>query len=93
MRTAWCVALVAAALVARGASAPAALAAHGETTFFEAPGALLGVPATYEAARLNQLQSLGVRALRVTLYWRNVAPRPNQKRRPSFNQANPASYN
>ena len=41
---------------------------------------------------LKQLQSLGVHALRVVLYWRNVAPNPNHRHRPSFNQANPAAY-
>jgi hypothetical protein len=69
-----------------------ALASHNETVFFEAPGDLLGAPAARQARTLNQLQSLGVHALRVTLYWRNVAPRPNRKHRPSFNQANPAAY-
>ena len=72
--------------------APAALASHGETAFFEAPGDLLGVPADHQAKVLAQLATLGVRALRVTLYWRDVAPHPNHRRRPSFDQANPTAY-
>jgi hypothetical protein len=92
MRKAWVTVVLVLALLGTGALAPSAFASRGETTFFEAPGALLNVPATYQEARLRQLQSLGVRALRVTLYWRNVAPKPNHKRRPSFNQANPAAY-
>jgi len=67
-----------------------ALASHGETVFFESPNALL-TPAT-QAATLGTLQSLGVRAIRVIIYWRDVAPNPNHKRRPNFNQASPAAY-
>jgi hypothetical protein len=68
-----------------------ALASHNETVFFEAPNALL-TQAT-QAATISQLQSLGVHALRVIIYWRDVAPNPNHKRRPNFNQTSPASYN
>ena len=80
------------AALALFASAPAALASHGEPAFFEAPGDLLGVPAAHQARVLAQLASLGVRALRVTLYWRDVAPHPDRRRRPSFDQANPSAY-
>jgi beta-glucosidase/6-phospho-beta-glucosidase/beta-galactosidase len=97
MRKGWLTALLATALLATALLGMAVLgssafASHGQTTFFEAPGALLGVPAAYQAKQLSKLQSLGVRALRVTLYWRDVAPKPNQKHRPNFNQANPAAY-
>ena len=73
-------------------AAPAAFASHGETVFFEAPGELIGVPAGHQARVLAQLGSMGVRALRVTLYWRDVAPYPNHRQRPSFDQANPKAY-
>jgi len=83
--------LTAAALLGAGALAAApALASHDETVFFEAPNALL-TPATREPT-IRQLQSLGVHALRVIVYWRDVAPDPNHGRRPNFNQANPAAY-
>jgi hypothetical protein len=83
--------LTVAALTAAAAfGAAPALASHDETVFFESPHALLA-PAT-QAASLEQLQSLGVHALRVVLYWRDVAPHPDQRRRPAFNQANPAAY-
>jgi hypothetical protein len=83
--------LTAAAALAFGAfGAAPALASHSETVYFEAPSALLS--ATTRVATLNQLQSLGVRALRVIIYWRDVAPNPKHTRRPSFNQANPAAY-
>jgi hypothetical protein len=81
------------ALLGVGAiAAPAALASHSETVFFEAPGSLLDVSAQARTKTLAQLQSLGVRALRIVLYWRNVAPNPNHKRKPAFNQENPAHY-
>ena len=85
--------LTAAALLGAGAiGAAPAFASHSETVFFEAPRDLLGVSATKQAATFKQLESLGVHALRVVLYWRNVAPNPNHRQRPNFNQANPAAY-
>ena len=80
------------AVLALLVAVPAAIASQGETVFFEAPGDLLGVPADHQAKVLAQLASLGVRALRVTLYWRDVAPHPNHRHRPTFNQANPNAY-
>ena len=83
--------LTVAALLGAGVlGATPALASHGEAVFFEAPNALL-TQAT-QAKTIMQLQSLGVHALRVIIYWRDVAPNPNHKQRPSFNQANPAAY-
>jgi hypothetical protein len=90
MRRSTLTALLILALGAGAVGVAPALAAPGETVFFESPHALL-TPAT-QAQSLNQLQSLGVRALRVVLYWRDVAPKPNHQRKPSFNQTNPASY-
>ncbi len=83
----------AAALCASAAfSAPAALASHGETVFFEAPRDLVGVSSTTQARTIAKLQSLGVHALRVVLYWGEVAPDPTHRKRPSFSQTNPAAY-
>ena len=45
------------------------------------------------AKALAQLQSLGVKALRVELYWADVAPGANSTKQPSFEATNPASYN
>ena len=85
--------LCATALLAAGAlAAPAAFASHNETVFFEAPGSLLGVSAPARTKTLTQLQSLGVHALRIVVYWRKVAPKPNHKHKPAFNQQNPARY-
>jgi hypothetical protein len=86
--------LTAVALLGAGAfAAPAALASHNETVFFEAPRDLLGVSASSQAKTLAKLSSLGVHAVRIVLYWGEVAPSPKHKQRPSFNQASPAAYN
>jgi hypothetical protein len=85
--------LTAAVLLGFGAlAAPAALASHSETVFFEAPRDLLGVSGAKQQATLAKLQSLGVHAMRIVLYWGEVAPSPKHKTRPDFNQANPAAY-
>ena len=81
-----------AALWAAGAmAAPPALAAHDQSTFFEAKNTLLN-PATRPRA-LAQMDSLGVRAVRIVLFWRDVAPGANARRKPAFDATNPAAYN
>jgi hypothetical protein len=85
--------LTAAVLLGVGTlGAAPAFASRGETVFFEAPSDLLSVSATTRARTLAKLESLGVHALRIVLYWRDVAPSPRHRRRPSFNQADPAAY-
>jgi hypothetical protein len=73
------------------APASSALASSSQTTFFESPALLLS-PAT-RPATMATLQQLGVRAVRVELSWRNVAPAANSAHRPSFAATDPASYN
>jgi hypothetical protein len=92
MRRAKLIALIiSATLLCAGAlGATPAFASHDEPVFFEAPNALL-TQAT-RAKTITQLQSLGVHALRVIIYWRDVAPSPNRKQRPSFDQASPSAY-
>jgi hypothetical protein len=68
-----------------------ALASHGQATYFEGSNDLLN-PATRTHA-IAQLQYLGVKALRVELYWHEVAPGANNTARPTFDATNPASYN
>ena len=80
-----------ASAIAAGAGAGPALASHNETTYFEGSKELLS-GRTREHA-ISQLQHLGVRALRVELYWVNVAPSPKSASRPRFDATNPASYN
>src|SRR4051812_11970833 len=69
----------------------AAQASTTETTSFEAPGALLD-PATRDAT-LDTIAGTGVTAIRVILYWHNVAPSPNSSRKPAnLNEADSAVY-
>ncbi len=84
--------LAAALTLAVGAAAvPAsALASTGQTTYFEAPTELLS--AKLRPAALNTLQSLGVRALRIVMYWEDVAPSPNSASMPRVDLTNPANY-
>jgi hypothetical protein len=89
MRKLLCALLLCSTLGAAGATP--ALASHGQLTYFEAPKELLN-PRT-RAATMAQLQRLGVRALRVQLYWRTVAPSPNSSQRPNFDATDPVVYN
>jgi hypothetical protein len=83
-------ALLASALAAVAVGAPPALASHNQTVFFEG-GQVLLEPRSREHA-LAQLEHLGVRALRVELYWSHVAPGAGSRKRPSFEATNPAAY-
>src|SRR3954451_18211041 len=41
---------------------------------------------------LNEIDALGAKALRVIVYWNDVAPSPNSSRRPSFDATDPTQY-
>jgi hypothetical protein len=71
-------------------AATPALASHNQIEFFEAGQDLLN-PST-RAAALTQMQTLGVKAIRVELYWANVAPGADEAVRPSFDATDPANY-
>jgi hypothetical protein len=77
-------------LVLGAAGAGQALASHGQVTYFEASTDLLNGSTRPHA--LAQLKALGVKALRVELYWNDVAPSPTSATRPKFEATNPASY-
>ncbi|MEJ7798029.1 MAG: hypothetical protein WKF42_05985 [Solirubrobacteraceae bacterium] len=70
-------------------SAPAS-ASRGQALTFEAPRDLMN-PVTRPAA-LEELESLGVRSLRVILTWSAVAPGADEAQKPSFEPADPAAY-
>jgi Cellulase (glycosyl hydrolase family 5) len=74
---------------AMGVAAPA-LASHSQVTYFEAPEVLLN-PVTRPTA-LQQMQWLGVTALRLELTWGYVAPDADSATKPEFDAKNPASY-
>jgi hypothetical protein len=82
--------LLACTVLAGVAGAGPALASHSQTTYFEASNDLLE-PST-RAHTIEQLRHLGVHALRVELYWEDVAPGANSATKPDFEAANPASY-
>ncbi len=71
-----------------GAVAPAN-ADRTQPLYFDAPE--LRDPAAREGT-LDELQSLGVRAVRVVLYWQDVAPDADRNNRPDVDLGDPASY-
>ncbi len=71
-----------------GAVAPAH-AARSQPLYFDAPE--LRDPAAREAT-LDELQSLGVRAVRIVLYWQDVAPDPARNDVPAVDLTDPAAY-
>ncbi len=87
------ISILACAAAAFGVLSPAtANASHSQALFFEAPRDLLEVTPAARAKALAQLQSLGVKALRIELDWANVAPGAHSSRKPNFQATNPASY-
>jgi hypothetical protein len=82
--------LVISALIVGATGSSEALASHNEANYFEGSTVLLN-PKTRQGA-IAQLQHLGVSALRVELYWVNVAPAPKSATPPRFDATNPANY-
>jgi hypothetical protein len=80
--------LVACALLAL--LAPAAHASSTQMMTFESPRDLLN--AQLRPGAMDQIQSLGAHALRVILYWKNVAPSATSKTKPSVDLSDPANY-
>jgi hypothetical protein len=69
----------------------AAHAARDQQLYFESPRDLKD-PATMQSA-LADMDSLGVRAVRQVLYWRDVAPANDSRDKPDFDTTDPAAYN
>lgn len=92
-RGAGALALAAALLIAAGGAAPAP--AHASATqrmLFEAPSELLGADDALRTRTLAELRALGVRDLRIVMYWKNVAPSPTGRAVPAFRERDPAAY-
>ena len=86
--------VTAAAALALGAAlmgAGQAAAATWQSDFFQ-PNGLLSEPST-RASTVQQLEHLGVNAVRVMLSWDQVAPKAGSPNKPRFNATNPANYN
>jgi hypothetical protein len=79
-----------AALVVAGLLAAPAAGAPGQRLLFEAPNELRD-PGLRPAA-LAELESLGVDALRVIVYFNDVAPDRDSARRPDVDLTDPAAY-
>jgi hypothetical protein len=77
-------------LIAAFAGSGEALASHSQTTYFEASTELLE-PST-RAHAIEQMQQLGVKAIRVELQWGQVAPDRESAAKPTFEAQNPGSY-
>jgi hypothetical protein len=82
-------ALLLAALTAL-AFAASASAARNQISIFEASNLVL--TDEHRNAALDEIDALGADALRVVLYWRDVAPDANARTRPSFDATDPSAY-
>jgi hypothetical protein len=76
------------AVLVLGAAAPAS-ASRSQPLYFEAPE--LRDPALRDAT-LDELRSIGVRAVRVVVYWQDVAPDAGRNNVPAVDLADPAAY-
>lgn len=79
-----------AALLCAALMTASAHASPSQLMLFEA-----GAPVLHDATRepaLDELQALGVRSIRVVLYWRDVAPAAGSAQRPDFDATDPAAY-
>jgi hypothetical protein len=83
-------ALLLSILIAAFAGSGEALASHSETTYFEASTQLLNASTRPHA--IEQMQYLGVHAIRVELQWAAVAPDRESASTPTFEASNPADY-
>ena len=82
--------LLTAALLTAATGVGEALASRGQVNYFEGGNLLLSPKQRPKA--IAQMQHLGVKAVRIELYWHDVAPRANSASRPSFVATDPANY-
>jgi hypothetical protein len=79
-------------LLALAALPAAARARESQFTMFEAPRELLSDDAALRAQTFDEVERLGVRWLRVVLYWHSVAPVPDDPGVPRFDETDPDAY-
>jgi hypothetical protein len=84
------ISLAASLVLACAAGAGTAAASHTQITYFEGSSDLLEAKTRPHA--MEQLQALGVHALRVELKWYDVAPAATSATKPNFDATSPASY-
>jgi hypothetical protein len=92
LRVRWAAVLPSAlvATIALLVCAPWAWGSQSQEVTFEAPRDLLSKQ--HRASAFSELDSLGVRSLRIVLYWKDVAPQPLSRVRPDFDATDPVSY-
>jgi hypothetical protein len=78
------------ALLAAALPAQAAHASPTQVMTFEAPRELLDE--STRDATLDEIKAFGVDRVRALVYWRQFAPSPTSRRKPSFDAANPDAY-
>jgi hypothetical protein len=69
-----------------------ALASRTQESTFQDDPLLLGSPEQADST-LDQLQAFGVDRIRVSVFWRRLAPANDQVTKPAFDAADPAGYN
>ena len=79
--------LIALLCAALAVAAPAQ-ASHAQTMTFEAPRDLKD-PSTRDQA-FNDIAALGVHSMRLVLYWHDVAPQPDSRIKPKFDETSPS---
>lgn len=76
------------------AAASTSQARTSQFTLFEAPRELLSSNDALRQETLDQIQGMGVKWIRVVLYWKAVAPAPGSSKAPAgFDGAGQAGYN
>jgi hypothetical protein len=78
------------ALLCALAAVPAAHASKTQEVTFEAPRDLFDVDK--RAAAFDEIDGLGAHALRIVLYWQDVAPEPASRVKPKLDMSDPAVY-
>lgn len=81
-----------AALVAASLAVTPAGASTGQEAMFQDDAELVYPPRAEVGRTLDKLQGLGVDRIRVSVYWRLVAPSPGAERKPNFDASEPAAY-
>ena len=74
------------------ASAPGALASHGQTMTLQDDQQLIYSTPAHTAAVLQDLKDMGVDRVRVSVVWSLIAPKPSSSKKPKFAATNPAAY-
>jgi hypothetical protein len=86
-------ALAAATALAALTAAPGASAAPSQTTIFDIGGAVFSVPTAKRMDQLDEVQAMGVDTIRIVASWREIAPSPGSRNKPTqFTATDPGAY-